>query len=91
MPSGRGPGREADRDHGLQLAESRTQRAYFAPASGKCAIADPALEMDDQQEQTAHRRALPQSAITELARRPKSRALVAVGPCPDIRQTRVAR
>jgi hypothetical protein len=37
---------------------------------------------DDKQEQTAHRRALPQSAIAEVARRPKSRALAAVVPVP---------
>jgi hypothetical protein len=33
---------------------------------------------DDQHEQTAHRRALPRSAIAGVARRPKSRALAAV-------------
>jgi hypothetical protein len=42
--------------------------------------AEEIIELGDQQEQIAHRRALPQSAIADVARRPKSRALAAVVP-----------
>ena len=49
------------------------------PSETTASVASPT---DDQQEQTAHGRALPQSAKAEVARRPKSRALAAAVPVP---------